>query len=172
MASKTALAIAGAVGTSGGSPMPLAPVGFASGSGRSAATCAIERDVHHRRHLVVLEVGVSDDAAAASTTRSSLKAKPRPWVTPPTTWLSTMVGLTIRPQSWDGHDTQHGDLARLDVHLDLDALGAEGAYRLVRGVRAPGAVPLDHVRGDLPVTSATAVGRPLALDQDLAPLHP
>ena len=98
MASKIALAMAGAVGTSGGSPMPLAPVGLASGSGRSTARGG-SRDVGDGRHLVVLQIGIQHLPWRASTIRSSVKAKPRPWVTPPTTWLSTMVGLTIRPQS-------------------------------------------------------------------------
>ena len=92
--------------------------------------------------------------------RSSVSAKPRPWVTPPITWLSTIIGLTIAAAVVGGDDPQHRHLAGLDVDLDLGGLRAEGADRLVGRVRAARALALDHVRRDL---------RQHLLDVDLRP---
>ncbi len=94
-----ALALFLAAGTSGGSPIPLAPVGLASTSAISTCAWMISGTSATVSILYSSMLALTTMQLAASTTRSSVSAKPIPCVTAPITWLSTIVGFTIRPQS-------------------------------------------------------------------------
>src|SRR5688572_29993837 len=85
MAFATAFATAAAVGMIGGSPSPFAPRLLARRSGRSlnfttiSGTSIAVGILYHSRSAFITR------PSARSTTRSSVSAKPRAWMTPPST---------------------------------------------------------------------------------------
>ena len=92
VACRIALRMAGAVGTSAGSPMPLAPKG-PRGSASSIRMRIDRRHVADGGDEIVVQISVRPGM------NSSISARPRPCATPPWIWPSTWVGLMARPTS-------------------------------------------------------------------------
>ena len=122
---RIAARIAGAVGTSAGSPTPLAPNG-------PAGSCVLDeealdlRRVADRRDQVVVEV-----VRAPGHVRLHQRHARGPGAMPPWIWPSTSVGIDRPPDVVGRDDPPHLHRPELEVDVDLRDLRPEGV-RLVR----------------------------------------
>ena len=88
------------------------------------------RRVRRGRQFVVEQVRVLLELPPSSWNEPSLRAIPRPWTTPPSTWPSAPAGFSTRPKSctaaYDFTATQETGLA---VDPDPGGMGEEGRRR-------------------------------------------
>src|SRR3972149_4866563 len=75
-------------------------------------------------------------------TRSSCRAKPRPWMMPPSTWLEAVSGLTTRPISWAG------TMRSTRTSPGRGAPPPAGTDQALLGVVRPGGEAVEQCGGD------------------------
>ena len=100
-------------------------------------------DVSDRRKPVGIQRLGQIVPVAGSSSRSSERVWPSPWMIPPSTWLDAPSGLITRPTSWIAAILLDTHLARLDVDGDLGDLYSEGQHPHAGRVRATRALAED-----------------------------